>query len=78
MSDPVEEILAQLPHLSAEERAVLRAELDAVEQSSDSPEEIEAAWRDEIVRRIRSIQSGEAELVDGADMMRRLRAKTRR
>jgi hypothetical protein len=46
--------------LPKEELLLVVAELQESVESSDSPEEIDAAWRDEHVRRFRSTRGGSA------------------
>lgn len=48
--------------------------------SLDSPnqKEIDAAWAEEIERRIREIDEGKVEMIDGELVMRKLRSRRRR
>lgn len=64
----IEEALA----LPKEELLLVVAELQESVESIDSPEEIDAAWRDEIVKRLRSLQDGSAVLHDGEEVDREL------
>jgi hypothetical protein len=41
----------------------------------ESQAEIDAAWKDEIVRRVQSIEDGTAVLLDGEAVMRELKSK---
>ena len=50
MSWPVEKILEEASKLDAKDRALVVAELSSSEGIA-SPEEVEAAWREEIARR---------------------------
>ena len=62
--------------LTDEERARLADELyESVEESDGTPEEIAAAWGEEIARRLKKLDDGTAVLIDGAEHERRLRAK---
>ncbi len=54
---------------------LLALELRESVEAADSPEEIEAAWREEIARRLQSLEDGTAVLVDGEESSRRIRAK---
>lgn len=69
------QLLDELLQLSAEDRALIAAELNA---SLDSPEDVAKAWTDEIRRRVDDIEQGRAELVDKdvalAEIRERLRA----
>lgn len=46
----------------------LVAELQEQVEASDSPTEIEAAWHDELVKRLHSIKDGSAVLHDGDEV----------
>lgn len=62
--------------LPEEERAQLVEELQESLQHGDGwPDDLHPAWREEIVRRVQALERGEAELVDGEEALRRLRAK---
>jgi hypothetical protein len=74
MSWPVEKILEEALKLDPTDRAFVIAELCRAE-SSATPEEVEAAWRDEIARRVRSIEEGTADTVDGRELSQRVRAE---
>jgi hypothetical protein len=74
MSWPVEKILEELMKLDPKDRALVVAELSRAETSA-TPEEVEAAWRDEIARRVRGIQDGTADTVDGRELSQRVRAE---
>jgi putative addiction module component (TIGR02574 family) len=68
------QLLDELLQLSAEDRTLIAAELNA---SLDSPDEVAKAWSDEICRRADDIENGRAELVDKnvalAEIRKRLR-----
>jgi len=72
MPTPIEKIRAEAMKLSPEERADLA---DMLWLSVDSAEEVEAAWDEEIARRIRQIDAGEVECVPWDTVMAELRAK---
>lgn len=59
--------------LAPEERTLLGAELLGSVHDA-SPQEVEAAWRDELIHRIRDVERGEAETEDWGDVYSRLRA----
>jgi putative addiction module component (TIGR02574 family) len=75
MNARAKKLLDELLTLSAEDRLLIAAELNA---SLDSPEEVATAWADEIRRRADDIEHGRAELVDKdvalAEIRERLRA----
>jgi hypothetical protein len=77
MSWPVEKILEEALKLDPKDQALVVAELSHAE-SSAPPEEVEAAWRDEIARRLESIEDGTAEMIDGHEVSRRVRAEYKR
>ena len=62
--------------LPEEERVRLADELyESVEESDGTPEEIEAAWAEEIADRAEQLERGEAKLVDGREVFRRIRSE---
>jgi hypothetical protein len=78
MSSPLlTRMLTEMEALAPEERDVLRAKLD--ELDDDTPqEEIDAAWEQEIARRLQRIKDGTAVLHDHDDVMRELDEIVRR
>lgn len=76
MSWPVEKILEEAFKLDEKDRALVVAELSHPDANA-TPEEIEAAWREEIARRLRSIEDGTAEMLEGHEVSARIRAKYR-
>ena len=72
-----EEILSTALSLSPAERAMLADHLLA---SLDGPDqkEIDAAWAEEAERRMREIEEGKVELIDGELVMESLRARFKR
>lgn len=72
MPIPIELIQAEAMKLSPEERADLA---DMLWLSVHSAEEVEAAWDEEIARRIRQIDAGEVECIPWDTAMAELRAK---
>jgi len=63
--------------LSAEDRALLAAELEASLGRDEPPEEIEKAWAEEIERRSRDVDEGRAQPIPAADVHRELRERLR-
>lgn len=67
MNKRVEALIEQARKLTPEEReklvARLQVELDDDDEPDGTPEEIAAAWSEELQRRIREIEKGEVELV---------------
>jgi putative addiction module component (TIGR02574 family) len=74
MLNTFEEIICAALSLPPEERAMLA---DQLLESLDSPnqEEIDAVWAIEIEKRIREIDEGKVELIDGEAVMQRLRSR---
>jgi putative addiction module component len=75
MNERARRLLKEALELPAEERAMLCAEIEATLEEADSPETIEAAWREEIAHRIREIEEGTVELLDGEAVLAELHAK---
>jgi hypothetical protein len=73
MTEPVKKLIEDCYALSEEDRAIVRVELD--DDTTDSPEDVEAAWRDELQRRVDEIERNEVELLDGEQTFAKLRAK---
>jgi putative addiction module component (TIGR02574 family) len=73
-AESLERLRSELLALSEADRAELAHDLIA---SLDEPREngVEEAWGLEILRRIREIDSGQATLVDRAELRRRIQAK---
>jgi hypothetical protein len=61
VSWPVEKILEEAFKLDPKDRALVVAELSSSEGIA-TPEEVEAAWREEIARRVKSLEDGTAVL----------------
>jgi hypothetical protein len=62
MRSQARKILEQALALPEEDRLIIAAELKGSIDTVDSTEAVEDAWRDEIVRRLRTIQDGTAVL----------------
>jgi hypothetical protein len=75
MTSRARKILEEALALPREERLLIANELQESVEAADSPEEIEAAWHEEIVQRVQSIEDGTAALVDGKESSHRIRAK---
>lgn len=63
MSRDAERLLAEVLKLPEPERAELVRKTIASLDEQFSPEEVEAAWADEVARRVRDIQEGTARLL---------------
>lgn len=74
MVSDFDDILKRALALPAEDRAVLA---DLLLESLDAPDqkEIDAAWAEEAERRMREIDEGKVELIDGELVMERLRSR---
>ena len=68
----VRTVLGLVAELSDAERCELHSELDGAFASS--PKEWEREWTDELSRRMAQVESGEADLVDGDDVLADLRS----
>ncbi|HEX7480718.1 MAG TPA: addiction module protein [Polyangiales bacterium] len=75
MRSQARKLLEQALALPEEDRLLIATELRDSIAVVESPEEIDDALRDEIVRRVQRVDSGEAMLLDGNDVYQRLRAK---
>jgi Putative addiction module component len=75
MSSQSRRILEEALALPKKERLLIAAELHQSIEDTDSPEEIQAAWLDEIAERVQSIADGTADMVDGSEVSRRIRAR---
>jgi putative addiction module component (TIGR02574 family) len=74
MSIHTEEVESAALQLPRSNRARLAERLIA---SLDEEDEIEAAWNEEIERRVREVDSGEVKLVPGKQVHDRIRARLR-
>ena len=73
MSSPVRKILDEIYKLPKEQRALVRAELDSLDEDV-AREDVDREWDDEIARRVRSIQDGTAVLHSDEHVEQRIRA----
>jgi len=71
MTDPVEELSRKARALSPEDRVRLAEELLATVQEHDAA--VEAAWDEEIRRRIEEIDSGKAKLIPADEVFAEVR-----
>jgi hypothetical protein len=74
MSARARRIIEEALALPEEDRALVVAELQE-SLESDSPEDLQEAWDDELVRRAQLVASGSAELIDGERVAQRVRQK---
>jgi hypothetical protein len=72
-----DELLEQALHLPEEQRLRLANQLlDSVDEFSQTDDdELHPELRDELVRRLKTIDDGTAVLLDGDEVLRKLRAK---
>jgi putative addiction module component (TIGR02574 family) len=74
MLDTFEEILSAALELPPEKRATL-ADLLLVSLDGPNQKEIDAAWAEEAERRMREIEEGKVETIDGELAMQKLRSR---
>ena len=73
MSPKFAQVRAVALELTEEERIRLAEDLyESVEESDGTPEEIEAAWSEEIADRVEAVERGEVETIDGEEVFRRI------
>jgi putative addiction module component (TIGR02574 family) len=77
MTPQVSELLEKALELSTQERGLLAARL--IDSLDDEPEEqgVEAAWGEEIKRRVDDIRSGRVKTIPGEQVLGRLKARLR-
>ena len=75
MTSQARKILEEALALPEEDRLYLAEALQESVEPIESQEEIDAAWRDELERRLKSIEDGTAVLLDGDEVMRELKSK---
>lgn len=68
-------LVEELLKFSARDRAEAARTLLESLDGCDDPAEVEAAWRDEIAKRVAEIEDGTVELEDGPTVMRQLRER---
>jgi hypothetical protein len=69
MSSPLRKILDEVQKLPKQDRALLRAELDQLDEAVPQ-HEVDHAWDEEIAGRLRSLKDGTAVLHDWDDVER--------
>ena len=77
MSATLEQVTEEVRELSLPDRKELLARLirDLEPEENLSPAEIEAAWDQEISRRLEEIDSGKVKLIPAGEVFAKLRAK---
>jgi len=75
MTSQARKILEEALALPEEDRVYLVEALQESIEPVESQEEVDAAWREEIVRRVKSIEDGTAVLLDGDEVMHELKSK---
>jgi putative addiction module component (TIGR02574 family) len=72
MTPQVSEVLEKALALSTEDRGLIISRL--IDSLDDEPSEegVEAAWSEEIKRRVEEIQSGKVEMIPGEQVLREL------
>ena len=80
MNQRVKTLVEDIRKLTPEERHELMAELsvtfdDDAEPADGTPEEIEAAWAEEVERRIAARERGETSLIDSDEVVAAARAR---
>jgi putative addiction module component (TIGR02574 family) len=78
MSPRAHKILEEALTLSEKERLFLAEALQESVDRPESQEEIDTVWREEIARRLKSIENGTAVLHDGETVFRELMSKYER
>ena len=72
MSSRARKILEDALGLPEEDRLLIAAELKQSVGNSESPENVEGAWREEVGRRLKSLEDGSAVFHDWDDVEREL------
>jgi putative addiction module component (TIGR02574 family) len=76
MTQDATELLKRALALSAEERAELAGSLlESLDDPAEDPEAVEAAWNEEIARRIADLDSGKAKTVPWEEVRHRISSK---
>ena len=76
MNARARQLLDELLQMSAEDRALIAAELEAsLEDAEVSPEQIERAWAEEITRRAREVREGRSRGREGHEELSEIRAE---
>jgi putative addiction module component (TIGR02574 family) len=76
MTHDATELLKRALALSMEERAELAGSLlESLDGAHDDPEAVEAAWNEEIARRIADLDSGKARTIPWEEVRHRISSK---
>ncbi len=76
MTHDATELLKRALALTSQERAELAGSLlESLDGADDDPEAVEAAWSEEIARRIKDLDSGKAQTVPWEDVRHRISSK---
>jgi putative addiction module component (TIGR02574 family) len=76
MTHDATELLKRALTLSAKERAELAGSLlESLDGAHDDPEAVEAAWNEEIARRIADLDSGKAKTIPWEEVRHRISSK---
>ena len=76
MTQEADELLKKALELSAKDRATLAGSLiDSLDEEEVDEETAQAAWNEEISRRVEELDSGRAETVPWEEVRRRVAAK---
>jgi putative addiction module component (TIGR02574 family) len=76
MTQEATELLKRALALTAEERAELAGSLlESLDGVHDDPQAVEAAWNEEIARRIEDLDSGKAKTVPWEEVRHRISSK---
>jgi putative addiction module component (TIGR02574 family) len=78
MNARARQLLDELLQLSVDDRLLIAAELNASLESDEddaSPEEIEKAWAEEIMRRVENIRAGRSKGRDAFEALAEIRAR---
>ena len=75
MTPQVSEVLEKALALSTKDRGLIIDRLIESLDNEPAEEGVEAAWSEEIKRRVEEIQSGRAEMIPGEEVHRRLLAR---
>jgi len=76
MTQDATELLQRALALTAEERAELAGSLlESLDGDAEDPQAVEAAWNEEIARRIKDLDSGKAKTVPWEEVRQRISSK---
>jgi putative addiction module component (TIGR02574 family) len=75
MSEKAEKLKAELASLSLEDRHGIREYLESLEDEELAPEDWQAAWSEEINRRLEDMKSGKTKPIPWEEVSRKMREK---